>query len=674
MTRLKEWMRISIMVVVVVQSFCLVAPGEALPAEEESSHVWSWTLTGPYGGDAKKIAFDPSNSQRVYVGTNDGQIFESLDGGRSWRVLLSFNQPGFCIGELLVDPDDPKVIYVAGWVLFAQTGGGIFRSRDRGQTWETLHGMFQRSVRALVQAPGNRNVLVAGTLDGVFMSRDRGENWTRISPIGHPEIRNVESMAIDPRSDQVIYVGTWHLPWKTTDGGRTWFRTGSRESGMIDDSDVFSIVVDQNNPDTVFLSACTGIYKSSNGGKNWSRMNAVPSRSRRTLVLWKEPVGLRVVYAGTTEGLWKTSDGGVTWRLITPVRLIVQDIEGAPGNKDHVIVATENSGILVSSNGGQTFEMGNHGFSNRAVSVVVSDRTMKGRIYCGVLRGGNGGSFFVSVDGGMTWRDSSQNLSAEDVRAIHQSKANPNLIYSLTNRGIFQSPDRGMTWKRMPSIDNAVREPHPDQSIIQIGLLDLEEGGIVALKRDGIFLLREGETGWHRVLRPGGDTRGVSLYINEKNTIFVGTNKNVLVSRDRGKSWGEMPVPVSAGTAQTIIQHPSDDNLLFVGTPIGLLRSRNGGRTWERCNRGLPMADFVSITIRSESPDEMTVCDYKRGAVYFSHDRGESWERIDHVTAKSRAWMATFDPFDGNRLLLASSGAGVYVGVRQARSTSGSLK
>ena len=80
-----------------------------------------------------------------------------------------------------------------------------------------------------------------GALDGVFRSRDGGETWERISPENHAEIKNIESLAIDPQNPDIVYAGTWHLPWKTEDGGKNWH---SISKGIAFDSDMFSIIVD----------------------------------------------------------------------------------------------------------------------------------------------------------------------------------------------------------------------------------------------------------------------------------------------------------------------------------------------------------------------------------------------------------------------------------------------
>ena len=145
-------------------------------------------------------------------------------------------------------------------------------------------------------------MLFAGTLEGVSDSADAGVSWALISPPGSKEIHEVESLAIDPADPDVIYAGTWHLPWKTTDGGKSWQNI---KQGVIDDSDVFSIIIDPARPKIVFASACSGIYKSVNAAERFKKVAGIPSTARRTRVLKQDPANLNVVYAGTTEGLYK---------------------------------------------------------------------------------------------------------------------------------------------------------------------------------------------------------------------------------------------------------------------------------------------------------------------------------------------------------------------------------
>ncbi|HWP84466.1 MAG TPA: transcriptional regulator, partial [Terriglobia bacterium] len=233
-----------------------------------------WRSLGPFGGDARSLAADPANPDRMYLGTGTGQLYLSEDGGGSWRRLEALQAPtDWVVDNLVVDPAQPEVVYAAMYSL-GTGGGGIFKTSDGGITWTLLEGMRGQSVRALALAPSNPQILVAGTLEGVFRSRDAGRSWQRISPAGHAEIHSVESVAIDPANPEIVYAGTWHLPWKTTDGGAHWT---SIKTGMIDDSDVFSIVIDPTRPSRIYATACTGIYRSDNGGKQWRRIQGIPN-------------------------------------------------------------------------------------------------------------------------------------------------------------------------------------------------------------------------------------------------------------------------------------------------------------------------------------------------------------------------------------------------------------
>ena len=195
-------------------TLCLLLTASASSPLERAS---SWIPIGPDGGDVRSLATDPRNTNRVYLGTAGGTLYRSENAGLAWRRLT----PGFPrrdqnLDELVVSP--LGALLVGFWDAHGQ-GGGVATSTDGGETF-TL-GLQGESVRALRLAPTDPNLVVAGSLSGVFSSADGGLTWRRITPLDHDELRNVESVAIDPRDPRVIYVGTWHLPWKTTDGGAT---------------------------------------------------------------------------------------------------------------------------------------------------------------------------------------------------------------------------------------------------------------------------------------------------------------------------------------------------------------------------------------------------------------------------------------------------------------------
>ncbi len=198
-----------------------------------------WRMIGPDGGNVRSLAFDPSNPEYILLGTSAGQLFASKDAGATWQLFAHFKlSDDYVFDHIIFDPTNPATIYVAGWGLFNESEGGVFRSDDAGKTWKELPGAHGHSIRALAMAPSDHNTLVIGALDGVFRSRDAGATWERMSP-ENPEImenhsspKNFVSVAIDPQNPDVVYAGTRHLAWKTSDGGQNWHNI---KDGMLDD-------------------------------------------------------------------------------------------------------------------------------------------------------------------------------------------------------------------------------------------------------------------------------------------------------------------------------------------------------------------------------------------------------------------------------------------------------
>src|SRR6185436_9924687 len=184
------------------------------------------------------------------------------------------------------------------------------------------------------------------------------------------DLRNVGSLAFDPSDPQVIYAGTWHLGWKTLDGGATW---NPVHNGMIDDSDVMTLTVDRWDPQTIYATACSGVYRSAEGGQWWLKLRGIPFSSRRTRAFSQGADDPKLLMAGTTEGLWISQDGGGTWKRVTPGDLVVNALVVQPNGT--IILGTEDAGVLRSSDRGRTWNACNSGFSERFVSRLLFDST-----------------------------------------------------------------------------------------------------------------------------------------------------------------------------------------------------------------------------------------------------------------------------------------------------------
>jgi len=286
----------------------------------------------------------------LYLGTSAGILYTSHDQGISWQPFVSFGTQ-HVIDRILADGDH---IYLATWDLNNPNVGDFFRSLDAGKTWElTLHKSIRglalsKQTAAAASITGvpilsvETETLIAGGLDGVYRSKDQGMTWDKISVI-----KDVQSVAIDPNYPGEIFVGTWHLGYVTHNGGTSWHPI---DKGVINDSDFFSIILDKTDPSTVYIGACSGIYKGSDDGGQFKK-EKTKTDARRTKVLWQ--VDSKTLFAGTTDGVWVTTDAGKTWRRRGTRYITVNDMVAT--SPSHLVIATLHHGVVWSDDGGKTF-------------------------------------------------------------------------------------------------------------------------------------------------------------------------------------------------------------------------------------------------------------------------------------------------------------------------------
>ena len=597
----------------------------ALPARAASE----WMLLGPEGGDVRTLAYDPSNPDRILLGTSAGQIYVSNDGGASWeRSARLGSSDTLVLDQIVFDPSRSNVIYVSGWDI-EKDGGDTFRSRDGGRTWRALPGLHDKSVRALALASSDPRILVAGALDGIYRSADGGDTWQRISPQFHAEIRNIESIAIDPRSPDVVYAGTWHLPWKTADGGRSWARI---ERGVIDDSDVFSIIIDRGDPSTVYASACSGIYKSENGGEQFRKVQGIPASARRTRVLRQDPQRRFVVYAGTTEGLWRTEDGGTRWLRLTPPNYIINDVLVDPRNSDRVLLATDRAGVMASSDGGRTFRASNAGFSHRRVETLALDPARPGTLYAGVANDKEFGGVFVSRNSGLQWSQLNQGLGGNDVFALRL--AEDGTLVAGTNRGVFVHDRKLARWKPINALleetpaaparrGKKAAAPRTSSLKSRVADLALTSERWYAATSIGLLVSPNRGLSWQRA-------SGVAPleYIAVRASgeqIVVASRRVVMMSGDGGWTWSAARLP---SFVTGVFGVELDDRQgLWLATREGAFLSRDGGRSFDHVLGGLPALNISSI-LRDAHRGRLLATSGAAHGVFESRDGGATWSRI----------------------------------------------
>ncbi len=616
--------------------------------------LWAqWQSLGPFGGDVRSLVQDPQTPQRFYLGTVDSQIFASDDGGAHWARLSSVApQSDLVVDHLVIDPRDSKRLYAGVWSILSAAEGGVYFSSDRGVTWKELPGMRGQSVRALAMAPSDSKALVAGTLDGVFETVDAGQTWRQISPVGSAEIRNVESIAIDPRDPKVIYAGTWHLPWKTVNGGQSWL---SIHRGIVTDSDVFAIFVHSSLPDSVLLSACTGIYTSSNGGELWNKFKGIPSSSRRTRAIAAPPGNPNTIFAGTTEGLWRSLDAGANWQLISSRTLTVNAIVIDKRDPSRIYLGTDDAGVLVSNDNGQFFRASNDGFTSRAISSVLFDHASPQRIFVSVLYDHANGGVFRSDDGGRTWKQQIDGLESTDVHTLFQSPDDGS-IWAGTTDGAFVLDPSTRRWKRadllvetppryasrarqamarsgsrsrVPAVAAAMTISKGLGSVMSFSGEPAYGHYFFAASQRGLFVSRDTGTKWKKIETPDDEAPGSSVLALPDGRVFYGTSDGLLISRDEGSHWTPATLDDGPTPIHRIVAVPGKGNIILVATGRGLYRSLDGGLSWMLAKGGMPKSDISDIRIDAHAGVQIYATESFYGSAYRSTDLGATWQWIN---------------------------------------------
>lgn len=630
---------------------------------------------GPDGGDARSLAYDAHNPDHILLGTSAGQMFSSIDAGHTWSRLARLGGDDYVLDHISIDPQNSDRIYVSAWSLSGQQIGEVFRTRDGGRNWETLPAMHGKSIRAMAMYKGDSRVLVAGALDGVYRSKDAGDTWERLSPAGSAEIKNIESIAIDPKDPNTVYAGTWHLAWKTSDAGANWQHINK---GMIDDSDVFSVIVDHDNPSIVFASACSGIYKSETAGNAFSKIQGIPFSARRTRVLKQDPTNENIVYAGTTEGLWKSTDLGKVWKRVSNPEVVVNDVMIDPRNSNYVLLATDRSGVMASTDGASNWTTSNKGYAHRYVSAILADNKDASTLYVGVVNDREYGGVFYSHDAGQHWQQKAAGLGGKDVFALKQASTGE--LVAGTNHGMYSLERNGSEWHAMNTvvIEHTVKAARKgsrklvttttyQKSQLESRVNDLELGAKrwLAATTTGIYESADQGKTWK-----GGQVLGQTDFVSvraEGSTVVAATRSSVLVSNDNGSTWARAGLPTYVVSIRSAAI--ASDSQIMIASREGAFRSGDGGATWEHVVNGLPGKDITSVSFDATHKRLLATSDMT-GVIFESRDGGRSWQRgpdsgypLRRVSVIGGRFVGA-TPFDGvvlqpeNESISAAAGVG----------------
>lgn len=602
--------------------------------------VADWQALGPFGGAAAVVQIDPHHSGTVLAATTNALLFRSTDDGEHWDSVHFPAQLHAVLHAFIVDTNSPDT-YLIGVSGDSPEITGLFRTTDAGATWTLMPDLRGKEVWSIAIWPGDSKVIAAGTHGGVYLTRDGGETWKLISSPANREMEVVVSLAFHPADSNTLFAGTPHLPWKTNNGGVLW---RSVHTGMLDDSDVFSITVDRLRPQRVFASACSGIYNSLNGGASWTKLTGARGASYRTYFVSQDPREPETVFAGTTHGLVKSVDGGQTWRQLSThlTRYVAFD----PHRPRRIFVATDDDGIERSDDEGETLRAVNEGFCNRHLPALA---TTDNALYTNTMYDSANGGVFKFDAAAARWENvaPASRLLGQQLLALVPDGANPGWLYAASYTTMLVSRDSGKNWSALPGGLGKSR---------MTALLGPDAGSQYLLAATETGLFRSGDSGkiWKRIPLPSASQNVRYVARLSSTQVAAITPSGLLLSGDDFQWSAAAPLPGNAEVFQVL----ADENVLFAASSAGLMRSDDKGRTWDLVLGGLQRSTVRAICKHPSRPGVLFAAQY--GDVYQSTDHGYSWARISPEKSGVSIKELTIVPARSDLLFVLTQRQGVF--------------
>ena len=278
------------------------------PTENNSSGQPASTATSVDSGAANitALAIDPLTPSTLYAGTSAG-VFKSTDGGGQWRSVNA-GLPGSVVNVLAIDPLVPETLYVG-------TSAGLYKSTDGAESWNGLNtGPNYPDIRSLVLDPLAPATVYAGMSAGVHKSTDAGRTWNSLGSVLATSL--VYTLAIDPSTPATLYSGTPDGVFKTTDGGGSW----SAVNNGLPKSYVQILAADTVTSGILYAGTGEGLYKSSDSGESWNRS----FWSLPIVAFTLDPKLPSTIYIATpNDGMLFSPDGGANWTVIYGIQTVL---------------------------------------------------------------------------------------------------------------------------------------------------------------------------------------------------------------------------------------------------------------------------------------------------------------------------------------------------------------
>ena len=671
--------------------FILQGPVQSVAQSFEPAFFNSmkWRMIGPHrGGRTVGAVGVPQQPNVFYIGVNNGGVWKTTDYGRTWNPIFDDQSTG-SIGDIVVAPSDPNVIYVGSGEGLQRpdlsVGNGMYKSLDAGKTWSHLGLENVQQIGGLAIDPKNENrVFVAAlghpygpnTERGIYRTIDGGKTWKNV--LLKDENTGAVQVTIDPKNSDIIYADMWagrQGPWengawngkesglfKSADGGETWKKltkglpTAEQGLGRI------GFGISPSDPNRLYATVDAGkyggLYRSNDAGESWTMMTGderIWGRGSDFAEVKVDPNNPDIVYNANVV-TWKSIDAGKTWDAF----------RGAPGGDDYhriwinpndpkIILIAGDQGAIITVNGGQTFSSW-YNQPTAQMYHVSTDNAFPYNVYSGQQESGSVGISSRSNDGQITFHDWHP-VGAEEYGYVAADPLDPNIMYG----GKISRFDKrtGQTQNISPE---AVRSGKYRFIRTAPVLFSQADKKTLFYAGNVLFKTLNGGKNW-QVISPDLSREtwdvpaSVGIYTTDGlkkmprrgviytvapspkdiNTIWCGTDDGLIhVTKDGGKIWKNVtPAAITSWSKISLM----DASYFDVNTAYAavnrirlddmhphIYKTNDGGKTWKEIVTGLPN-DPINV-VREDPTRKGLLFAGSEKAVYVSFDEGEHWQSL----------------------------------------------
>jgi len=588
-----------------------------------------WRLVGPFrGGRSAAVTGVPGKPNLYYMGATGGGVWRTKDAGNTWENI-SDGYFGGSIGSVAVSEWDNNVIYVGGGEVTVRgnvsSGYGMWKSVDAGDTWKKIGLENSRHVPRIRVHPKNPDLVYAAVLGdlykssterGVYRSKDGGNTWERIL-FANADAGAVD-LTFDPNNPRILYASTWRIrrtPYSLESGGE-----GS------------------------------GLWKSTDGGDTWKNISGnegLPGGIWGISGVTVSPVNSNRVWAiieNEKGGVYRSDDAGKTWSRINKERKLRQRAwyytRIYADTQDEDIVYVMNVRYHKSTDGGRTYETYNAPHGDHHDFWIAPEDNQR------MIVGDDGGAQ-VSFDAGENWSTYHNQPTAQFYR-VTTDDSFPYRIYGAQQ----------------------------DNSTVRI-----------RHRSDGRYI---GEDDWESTA--GGESAHIAPKPDNNDIVYGGSYDGFLTRVDHENNqiravnvWPDNPMGHGAEDMKYRFQwnfpiffSPHDPNKLYTASNH-MHVSSNGGQTWELISPDLTRNDpsklgssggpitkdntsveyYCTIFAATESPNEEGVIwtGSDDGLVHVTRDYGNTWTNVtpEGMPEWTMINSVEVDPFNKGGMYIAGT-------------------